>query len=367
MSIPRILTLLALAAALSGCAELTELRGRTEIQQHEINRLRGELEQWQGSHSDLLTRYEEREADLQERHTARIYELETENTRLRTGQSETERELQVRITQTESSLLSAQTQLATQTTETESLRAQTDELGALLGENQSDRDALLAEIEQINAAIQAHEGETEAAQEGERDARTALTELRDSLQTAVGERDDVIEQMRAQLAELQAAQADAGLFTGAELERIADYLAQTIENADGPTATITQDSSRGVVLLFTGGDLFEESSTVISEPARRTLAALGLAIEQLEETTVQVIGHTDNEPVRNLPFRDNWQLSASRAENVMRVFIEDAQLPPSRCLYGAGGEHHPVESNSTLTGRRANRRVEIIVAPQRDD
>lgn len=81
---------------------------------------------------------------------------------------------------------------------------------------------------------------------------------------------------------------------------------------------------------------------------------------------VQVEGHTDNLPIETEQFPSNWELSSARAASVVRWFMEQG-------IDGAGlsaigyGEYRPVADNGTPEGRRANRRIAILLSRQTDD
>ncbi|OIO66956.1 MAG: hypothetical protein AUJ47_00840 [Candidatus Marinimicrobia bacterium CG1_02_48_14] len=77
---------------------------------------------------------------------------------------------------------------------------------------------------------------------------------------------------------------------------------------------------------------------------------------------VRIEGHTDNVPL--LPgskYRDNWELSAARAQTVMRLLQEYTKIPESNFAVAGFGENHPIADNSTIGGRDMNRRVEIFI------
>jgi type VI secretion system protein ImpK len=74
---------------------------------------------------------------------------------------------------------------------------------------------------------------------------------------------------------------------------------------------------------------------------------------------IDVVGHTDNTPIRTLRFPSNWELSKARAESVARLLA--ARVGPDRLRADGRGEAEPVASNDTLQGRARNRRVEITV------
>ncbi|UDM06323.1 OmpA family protein [Halomonas sp. NyZ770] len=77
--------------------------------------------------------------------------------------------------------------------------------------------------------------------------------------------------------------------------------------------------------------------------------------------TLSVHGHTDNVPIRTAQFRSNWDISAMRAASVANVLIEDGNMAPERLIIQGFAETRPVASNTTVDGRAANRRVELLI------
>ena len=75
---------------------------------------------------------------------------------------------------------------------------------------------------------------------------------------------------------------------------------------------------------------------------------------------IRVEGHTDNRPIKTASFPSNWELSAARAASVVHEFTK-AGIDPLRLEIVGFGEFHPRQSNDTVEGRNANRRVAILV------
>jgi len=77
---------------------------------------------------------------------------------------------------------------------------------------------------------------------------------------------------------------------------------------------------------------------------------------------IRIEGHTDNMRLtQNAQYRDNWELSAARAQSIMVQLQERTGLPPSIFAVGGFGEFQPIGDNSNLAGRELNRRVEIYI------
>ena len=84
---------------------------------------------------------------------------------------------------------------------------------------------------------------------------------------------------------------------------------------------------------------------------------------------IRVEGHTDNVPVHNSRFKSNWELSTARATAVVALLIEQHGFDPLLVSAAGYSEYRPVESNSSVRGRAANRRVDLVVVghvPEKD-
>jgi len=75
---------------------------------------------------------------------------------------------------------------------------------------------------------------------------------------------------------------------------------------------------------------------------------------------IDVIGHTDTDPIKKSKWKDNWELSAQRALTVARYLIQRGIAEDKIRAVGCG-ESRPIASNANATGRAKNRRVEIVV------
>ena len=77
---------------------------------------------------------------------------------------------------------------------------------------------------------------------------------------------------------------------------------------------------------------------------------------------VRVEGHTDNDPIDpNSRLRNNWFLSAMRAQSVMQALYQQSQLPAQLFSVAGYGEYHPLVANDTVGHKQLNRRVEILI------
>jgi chemotaxis protein MotB len=86
-----------------------------------------------------------------------------------------------------------------------------------------------------------------------------------------------------------------------------------------------------------------------------SLSALG------PNATITVTGHTDNVPLSESPYVDNFGLGAARASSVVRELLNSGEVDPSQVTAVSKGETSPVADNTTPEGREKNRRIEIEI------
>ncbi len=126
--------------------------------------------------------------------------------------------------------------------------------------------------------------------------------------------------------------------------------------------TVLEESDRSIIRLR--GDSFFGSGK--AEPNTQSLPVLkriGEALAQVKGD-VQVVGHSDNQPIRSLRFPSNWHLSSARAESVRAALVAQVSEPRMRAIGKAEAE--PVAPNDTAENRARNRRVDIILAPEQN-
>jgi chemotaxis protein MotB len=87
---------------------------------------------------------------------------------------------------------------------------------------------------------------------------------------------------------------------------------------------------------------------------------LAVIKEKYAGKMVDVIGHTDADPIKKSKWADNWELSAQRALSVTRYFAGHG-IPDNELRAVGRGASDPIASNTTGAGKAKNRRVEIVV------
>ena len=126
--------------------------------------------------------------------------------------------------------------------------------------------------------------------------------------------------------------------------------------------SVEEDGARTVVTPL-AGDLFASGRADVNTTYRELFDQIGRAIGQVPGR-VLVRGHTDDQPIRSIRFRDNFDLSRQRAAAVVQVLASSKVPMTWMNSVGVGSEEPKFKPVSTVENRARNRRVEIVHVPE---
>jgi outer membrane protein OmpA-like peptidoglycan-associated protein len=138
---------------------------------------------------------------------------------------------------------------------------------------------------------------------------------------------------------------------------LVDQQEADLRNSLGGNVTVTNMGSYLVVNL-PQDLLFSVDSASLRPDLQADLRAVAASLNRFPDSTVEVLGHTDNSGTAAY----NQDLSQRRASTVASSLIGNG-VPSSRVRAIGRGEDQPIASNLTPDGRALNRRVEIIIRP----
>ncbi|GGB01613.1 membrane protein [Allosediminivita pacifica] len=147
--------------------------------------------------------------------------------------------------------------------------------------------------------------------------------------------------------------AAAGAVIGNRLDRQEAELRQQL----GSNTSIRNTGDR-LIVTMPQDILFATDSAELRPTLQGDLREVGQSLLSYPNTTVQVVGHTDNTGSAAY----NQTLSERRARAVSSVLLSEG-VSASRIAVIGRGEDAPVASNLTPEGRAQNRRVEIVILP----
>ena len=149
-----------------------------------------------------------------------------------------------------------------------------------------------------------------------------------------------------------------------ELQRQIEERAKTPADATGfgEGYDVAFDPSAGTITVtLPNAILFDSGKAELKKATSTELDHIRSVLrDKYAGKQVDVVGHTDTDPIKKSKWKDNWELSAQRALSVLRYLVKRG-IPEDTIQAVGCGESQPIASNSTASGKAKNRRVEIVV------
>jgi type VI secretion system protein ImpK len=123
-----------------------------------------------------------------------------------------------------------------------------------------------------------------------------------------------------------------------------------------------QPDGRDTVRLAASA-LFPSGGADLAPDEIPLLRSVASALNQVQGRVI-VVGHTDDQPVHSLKFKDNFELSTARAQNTLAILAQGLDDPRRLEASGAGSSQPIATPPSVPANRARNRRVEILYIPE---
>lgn len=149
-----------------------------------------------------------------------------------------------------------------------------------------------------------------------------------------------------------------GAAIGGAIGQTLDAQAADLRGSIGNSNISVTNNGQYLVVNMPQDLLFATDSATLRSDLTRDIRAVGGSLLKYPNSTVEVIGHTDNSGSAAY----NQDLSQRRAVSVANV-LRESGVPNGRISAYGRGEDQPIASNLTPAGRAQNRRVEIIIRP----
>ena len=156
--------------------------------------------------------------------------------------------------------------------------------------------------------------------------------------------------------------AAVGAIAGAAVGDYMDKQERALREQTAGTGIGVERQGDQIALTMPSSITFDVNSASIKPDFYATLNDVATTLVDYPSTAVDVVGYASSDG----PEDYNLDLSQRRADAVQSYLV--AQGVASVRLQATGmGEANPIADNSTEEGRRANRRVEIILTPVVDE
>jgi len=116
----------------------------------------------------------------------------------------------------------------------------------------------------------------------------------------------------------------------------------------------------GLVISLREVGFFESGSAEMKSASQSAFDRIATMLRQ-PDYCLRIEGHTDDVPIHTARFSSNWELSTSRATEIVRLLIVRDGFAPNRLSAAGYAEYHPIAPNATAEGRGMNRRVDIVI------
>jgi len=153
--------------------------------------------------------------------------------------------------------------------------------------------------------------------------------------------------------------SDGKVIVPPALGRVADEVEKALAPLVAADMIAVRRHSTWVEVEIRTDILFASGVAKLSSAALPPLTILAETLAKYPNP-VRVEGHTDNRPISTSAYPSNWELSAARAASVVHLFARGGVDPARLAVIGLG-EFRPAQSNDTIEGRNANRRVLIVI------
>jgi len=125
-------------------------------------------------------------------------------------------------------------------------------------------------------------------------------------------------------------------------------------------------NQRGLVVSLKEAGFFDSGSATLKQDSYSLLKDVVSSLSSYSNS-IRVEGHTDNMPISSAAFPSNWELSTSRATNVLQYLTKQDDFDPYKISAAGYGEYRPVADNSVDEGRSKNRRVDIVLLSEQSE
>lgn len=243
-----------------------------------------------------------------------------------------------------------QSQIQQQQQQQLALTQQNNELRSRTSTLDQDNQELETLLAQSRQQARMLEDQVAAMREQLGSTTTQLASLRDELGST---------ESRARLLE-----ASAQRRAGATI-RVNNSLRSSLDMVQIEGVEIRQDGDV-IRIELPGNKLFAPGSgRLLPDASRYVEQVAGEVTRHYPNQIIGVEGHTDTDPILNSQWSNNHQLSVGRAMAVYDHLVTRTTLRAEQLFVVGHGPNHPVVSNATPAGKERNRRVELVVYPER--
>ena len=188
--------------------------------------------------------------------------------------------------------------------------------------------------------------------------------VRDQLRTTTNQLTDA----RNQTAELEGrtrAMAASARRRGGATIQPNNSLIDQLATLNLPGVEVRQDGDV-IRVALPSEKLFHPGSARLKPGAAILLeTVMGDLVASYPKQIIGVEGHTDNDTMRTAEFPSNKHLAIAQATTVYEHLTGPLRAQPEQLFVLGHGANHPVVSSATSAGKERNRRIELVIYPEK--
>lgn len=216
-----------------------------------------------------------------------------------------------------------------------------------------------ARVKELAAALAAQEEAAKKApvQDAGAEKEQRLNAMSESLQAQEAN----VVQLKAEVARLSQQRTVSD-----EKERAATAVRSALAGEIANGEVVVKELRDKMIVMLPEQIIFESGSATITKKGESTLKLMAKVLRKVGNNQIRVEGHTDSAPIGPkiiAKFPTNWDLAAARATNVLKHLQYKEKLDPKLLAMVGYGSNVPAADNSSLKGRKLNRRIEIALVP----
>ncbi len=242
----------------------------------------------------------------------------------------------------------------------------------------ADLEKLRSEKESLGQELAKVKGDLDARSKGAADLEKGIAEKDariKSLEEASKAKDAEIEKLKAEIAGLRNEAAGLSKERAKAVEEKEKAIAELTKTRDKLTNELKEEIRKGEIAITQLKDrlslnlvekiLFDSGSALVKKDGKKVLDRVAEILRKVQDKQIRIEGHTDNVPISARiidKFPSNWELSTSRATNVVR-YLQEKGVDPKYLVAAGYSEYRSIAPNVAPEGRSKNRRIEIVLTP----
>ncbi len=122
---------------------------------------------------------------------------------------------------------------------------------------------------------------------------------------------------------------------------------------------VVATNGKNIIIRGKGDIFFNSGSAKLTPQIKKFLSSIAPILKATDKK-IEVIGHTDDLPIKSKIYPSNWELSSARACSVIRYLINKEYMDPHRFKASGYAQYKPLYP-PIPANRAKNRRIEIVI------